>query len=474
MNETTQDTSLNHPDAVATIYAVATGRGGAIGIIRLSGPNAINATDAIFRPAAGLPLKERHGQTLTYGTVSDGNEIIDDVVVSLYRSPHSYTGEDCIELSCHNSPYILGRIMQLLSRQGCRLAEPGEYTRRAFQNGKMDLSQAEAVADLIAADSAAAHHLAISQMRGGYSKKLNTLRDSLIHIASLMELELDFSDHEELEFADRTELRNLVEKALQETTTLSHSFKTGNAIKQGIPVAIVGKTNVGKSTLLNALLGEERAIVSNIRGTTRDSIEDTMTLGGLLFRFIDTAGLRQTTDSIEQMGIERTHQIIRRADILLWMVAADEGTEAIRQTLKKIGELRPQGKIILIVNKADLLDAESKGAFLTALQDTTLSYILISARNGAGLDELKKLLLKQTKIDQTSEGIIVSNQRHYEALQNTNNTLRRVLDGLNANLPTDLVTEDLRDAIQHLGEITGAVSSEDILHNIFQHFCIGK
>lgn len=457
-----------------TIYATATGQGGAIGIIRVSGPKAIDATDAIFRPAAGRPLNRRQGHTLSYGTIADGGETIDDVVVSLYRAPHSYTGEDSTELSCHNSPYILQRVMQLLSRQGCRMARPGEYTQRAFLNGKMDLSQAEGVADLIAAGNAAAHHLAISQMRGQFSQRLRQLRDSLLHIATLMELELDFSDHEELQFADRTELRQLVEKTEHETGALADTFQTGNAIKHGLPVAIVGKTNVGKSTLLNALLGEERAIVSNIGGTTRDIIEDTITLGGLSFRFIDTAGMRTTTDRIEQMGIERTLRAIGHATILLWMTDATGGPQAVADTRRKIDELHPQGRIIIVVNKTDLIGPRQQEQLRQALAATRLPYAMTAARQGSGLDDLKTLLLHQTAPEQHTQGVIVSNQRHYEALQSARTSLRQVLDGLRQGLPTDLLCEDLRAAIRSLSEITGEVSSEAILHNIFKNFCIGK
>lgn len=459
-----------------TIYAVATGQGGAIGIIRLSGPHAIEATSLIFQPQGKRSLAMRSTATTAYGTIVDKQgEIIDDVVVSIYRAPHSYTGEDCIEISCHNSSYILQAVMRLLSCNGCRLAHPGEYTQRAFLNGKMDLSQAEGVADLIAAQSAAAHRLAIRQMKGNYSAALKTLRDKLLHIASLMELELDFSDHEDLQFADRATLQKLVDEVENKIKHLAASFRQGNAIKKGIPVAIAGPTNVGKSTLLNALLGEERAIVSNIQGTTRDVIEDTITIDGLLFRFIDTAGIRKTQNEVERIGIERTYQKISQADILLWMNEAPQLHKELATTIKKIRELHFDGQLLLIANKADLLRSEERQALETELKGQPYPSHIISAHTGEGIDSLCRQLVKMTNITPKSENdIIVTNQRHYEALTAALDSITRIQQGLATNLTTELIAQDLRECIYHLNDIIGEFTSSDILNNIFSHFCVGK
>ena len=378
-----------------TICAVATAQGGAIGIIRVSGPEAITVADRIFSPASqdGLPLSGRKPYTLTFGTIRDaGGEVVDEVLVSLFRAPHSYTGEDSVEISCHGSSYILQQVMQLLIRNGCRAAGPGEFTQRAFLNGKMDLSQAEAVADLIASSSAATHRLAMNQMKGGFSKELAALREKLLHLTSLMELELDFSDHEELEFADRSELKAIAAQIEQVIGGLVRSFSTGNAIKNGIPVAIIGETNAGKSTLLNALLNEERAIVSDIHGTTRDVIEDTMNIGGVTFRFIDTAGIRETSDTIESLGIERSFQKLEQADIVLWVI---DRSAPHPDFARLSGQILPRcaGKHLIVVwNKADLSGTDAAASLKEVLPQAEM--ISISAKRiaegsaSAGRDDI--------------------------------------------------------------------------------------
>ena len=459
-----------------TICAISTAQGGAIGVIRVSGPMAIEAASCIFVPISGKPLKERRNFSLTFGKIfSDGGEIIDEVLVSLFRAPHSYTGEDSVEFSCHGSSYILQRVLQLLIGQGCRLAEPGEYTQRAFLNGKMDLSQAEAVADVIASSSAATHRLAMNQMRGGFSQELSALRDKLLHLTSLMELELDFSDHEELEFADRSELSQIADEIEQVISRLAQSFSVGNAIKNGVPVAIIGETNAGKSTLLNALLNEEKAIVSDIHGTTRDVIEDTINLRGITFRFIDTAGIRQTTDVVESIGIERTFQKMNQADIVLWMIDAD--SEVDLENLKD--EILPhcEGKnLIILFNKSDKVSTERCEALSQAFADVDAPKLFLSAKQRNGLEELESLLVETAALPEISQNdVIVTNIRHYEALVRALESIHRVQDGLQMNLSGDFVSQDLRECLSHLAEIVGgAFDVEDVLGNIFKHFCIGK
>ena len=458
-----------------TICAISTAQGGAIGVIRVSGPEAIDAASRIFTPMHGKPLHERPHYTLTFGKIhaADG-EVIDEVLVSLFRAPHSYTGEDSVEISCHGSTYILQQVMSRLLENGCRLAQPGEYTQRAFLNGKMDLSQAEAVADLIASTSAATHRLAMNQMRGGFSKELSTLRDKLLHLTSLMELELDFSDHEELEFADRSELSQIASDIERTVSRLAHSFSVGNAIKNGVPVAIIGETNVGKSTLLNALLGEERAIVSDIHGTTRDVIEDTVNLRGITFRFIDTAGIRQTTDVVESIGIERTFQKMNQADIVLWMIDSD--SEVDMEALKD--EILPhcEGKnLILLFNKSDQVTPEQREALEQAFADIDAPKLFISAKSRTGLEELETLLVDTTALPEVSQSdVIVTNLRHYEALVRALDSIHRVQDGLQTGLSGDFISQDLRECIHHLSDIVGEVSTDSVLQNIFKHFCIGK
>ena len=474
-----------------TICAIATATGGAIGHIRVSGPDASALTDSIFTPVNGTaPLAERRPYTLTFGHIKDvDGEVIDEVLVSLFRSPHSYTGEDATEISCHGSAYILRRVMQLLIDHGCRTARPGEFTQRAFLNGKIDLSQAEAVADLIASTSRATHRLAMNQMRGGFSRELGRLRDKLLHLTSLMELELDFSDHEELEFADRSELQALAMQIESLIARLVDSFSTGNALKNGIPVAIVGETNAGKSTLLNALLNEERAIVSDIHGTTRDVIEDTMTLDGITFRFIDTAGIRDTHDTIESLGIERTFQKLGQASIVLWVVDCTQATLQISQLSDKLLPLCEDKKLIIVLNKVDVVAADSPlqtihttDTLLSELQSTHsitfpsgTKFIALSAKHKQGITNLQSLIVEAIQIpDLSPNDIIVTNARHYEALTQALASIHRVQDSLSTHLSGDFISQDLRECLFHLSDIIGEVTTNDVLTNIFKHFCIGK
>ena len=446
------------------ICALATPAGGAIGIIRLSGKNAIEITNQIFVSANGKPLAEAKPNTLHYGEVKDkeGNTI-DDVLVSVFKAPHSYTGENSTEISCHGSRYILQQVLQRLIEVGCRQAEPGEYTRRAFMNGKMDLSQAEAVADLIASTNKATHKMALSQLKGHFSSELARLREQLLKMTSLLELELDFSDHEELEFADRSDLHALAEQIESRITSLAKSFETGNAIKQGVPVAIVGKTNVGKSTLLNRLLHEEKAIVSDIHGTTRDVIEDTTIIDGITFRFIDTAGIRKTDDIVENIGIERTFQKMDEAKIVIWVTDEDLSKEDVDEITKKT----TNKKLILVRNKEDnLSDPDYKGK----------QPFPISAKLNLNIDLLEQALVKAADIPEITENdVIITSARHYEALLRANESLSRVLESMDMGMSGDIIAEDLKVVLEELGEITGGqISSQETLNNIFKHFCIGK
>lgn len=587
-----------------TICAIATAHGGAIGIIRVSGTDALACTDRIFTPTRkNISLSTQAGYTLSHGQIKDekGN-IVDEVLVAVYHGPHSYTGEDSTEIMCHDSTYILHTIIQLLLKQGCRMAAPGEFTQRAFLNGKMDLSQAEAVADVIASSSESAHRLAMSQMRGGFSRDLKELRDQLLNLTSLMELELDFSDHEELEFADRGELNELTEKIERKISRLTDSFHLGNAIKQGIPVAIIGETNAGKSTLLNALLNEEKAIVSNIHGTTRDVIEDTIQIKGISFRFIDTAGIRQTADTIENLGIERTFSAIEKAQIVILTYDLQQNEQQLLQFIQEIKKHLYGKKMILAGNKSDLssttpflpssiqqeLDsitnlendtlpttsAEDTDPSIPYLQtevplsttpsaipssissatpspissatpeaipeaisvsipsssesipsatpsipvtiptpsesipsttpapipvaiqttsesisstvskeqasNTTLNsshwhFLPISARNKHNIDQLEQLLIETAALPEiNTHDVIVTNARHYEALNLAHSSILRVQEGLSSQLPGDLISQDLRECIYHLSDIAGEVTTDQVLSHIFQHFCIGK
>lgn len=465
---------MEHND---TICAVATASGGAIGIIRVSGTEAIRITDKIFRPVDkhSTPLDKRDANTINFGFIRNGkDEIIDEVLVSIFRAPHSYTGEDSVEISCHGSSYVLQQVMSLLIENGCRSAGPGEYTQRAFLNGKMDLSQAEAVADLIKSTSAATHRMAMNQMRGGFSHELSTLRDKLLKLTSLMELELDFSDHEELEFADRDELKQIALQVKSKISGLASSFNLGNAIKNGIPVAIIGETNAGKSTLLNTLVGEDRAIVSDIHGTTRDVIEDTVNINGTVFRFIDTAGIRDTTDTIERLGIDLTFKKINQADIIIWMVDATDKSDRIKEISKKLYPLCKDKQLIVAYNKTDITNQP----VCTEIEKIPphAHQIRISAKFGTNIDKLKQMLLTFANVPEISQSdIIITNTRHYEALIRSLEAVNRVIDGINENIPSDLVAQDLRECLSHLAEITGGeITSEETLQNIFKHFCIGK
>ncbi|MBM6882950.1 tRNA uridine-5-carboxymethylaminomethyl(34) synthesis GTPase MnmE [Bacteroides caecigallinarum] len=470
-----------------TICAIATAQGGAIGTIRVSGKEAITITDKIFTPASGPTLSGRKPYTLTFGHINGENsEIVDEVLVSLFRGPHSYTGEDSTEISCHGSSYILQQVMQLLIKNGCRAAGPGEFTQRAFLNGKMDLSQAEAVADLIASTSAASHRMAMNQMRGGFSRELSQLREKLLHLTSLMELELDFSDHEELEFADRSELSQIASQVEGVINGLVQSFSVGNAIKNGIPVAIIGETNAGKSTLLNALLNEERAIVSDIHGTTRDVIEDTMNIKGILFRFIDTAGIRETSDTIESIGIERSFQKLDQASIVLWVIDSTEAETQINALKDKVIPRCEGKKLILVMNKCDMVNnaeqsdclKEPSGATILTSADSGMNYEMISiaAKQREGITELQKLLVKAAALPEvTQNDVVVSNVRHYEALSHALEAIHRVQEGMSIGLSGDLVSQDLRECLFHLAEIVGGeITNDEVLGNIFKNFCIGK
>lgn len=445
-----------------TICAIATASGGAIGIVRVSGPDAVATVSSILDRdiTSCRPSSLRYCRVLTAT-----GEVLDEVVASIYRAPHSYTGEDSVELSCHGSGYILQNVLQRLFHAGCRSAFPGEFTMRAFLHGKMDLSQAEAVADLIASQSEASHRLAMNQMRGIFSKHLSELRDQLLQLTSLLELELDFSDHEDVEFADRSQLCRLTDTIQHEMTRLVESFQIGNALKQGVPVAIVGDTNVGKSTLLNALLGDEKAIVSDIPGTTRDVVEDTMVVDGVLFRFIDTAGIRNATDTIEHLGIERTFQQMDRAQIVLWVI---DGSQLLNcETASQIIRAAQGKTLIRVINKSDLPCCDNHYD-----EGPTVH---ISAKHGDGLQRLQAMLLEEIAHNMPlAIDVVVTNQRHYEALCDALSSIRRVREGIDLHLSGDLVCEDLRQCLFHLSDIVGEVTTDDVLQNIFSHFCIGK
>ena len=459
-----------------TICAIATAQGGAIGSIRVSGPEAITITSRIFTPAkSGKLLSEQKPYTLTFGRIYNGEEMIDEVLVSLFRAPHSYTGEDSTEITCHGSSYILQQVMQLLIKNGCRMAQPGEYTQRAFLNGKMDLSQAEAVADLIASSSAATHRLALSQMRGGFSKELTTLREKLLNFTSMIELELDFSE-EDVEFADRSALRRLADEIEEVIARLANSFSVGNVIKNGVPVAIIGETNAGKSTLLNVLLNEDKAIVSDIHGTTRDVIEDTVNIGGITFRFIDTAGIRATSDEVENIGIERTFAKIGQASVVLLLTDLNRGVESFEEYYHQVkSRLTSDAKLIIVLNKTDQVEDLLTPQETIRLFTSGEEIIPISARTGANLDRLIQELTRTVNLNTlNTSDVIVSNVRHYEALRNARTAIERVNEGLESGLSGEFISQDIRECLHYLGEITGEITTDEVLGNIFKNFCIGK
>lgn len=481
-----------------TICAPATIPGtGAIAIIRVSGPNALSIGDKIIRLNKGT-ISESKGYSIRYGVISknsnngiksNNDEVLDEVLVSIFRNPHSYTGEDSLEISCHSSKYIVSEILRKLIQAGCQMAKPGEFTQRAFLNGKMDLAQAEAVADVISCTSEAAHRMAFKQLKGGFSEELAKMRAELLELVSLMELELDFSE-EEVEFADRTRLNNLLIKIIEHISRLMESFKLGNAIKNGVPVAIVGSTNTGKSTLLNALLGEERAIVSDIHGTTRDTIEESINLDGILFRFIDTAGLRESSDYVEKIGIERSYQKISQASVILALLDVSREESEIQEQMETIfsdivKKIDAQSqKLFVLLNKIDKLNKvdepeASESESIIATYSKSISNLInspviipLSAREGTGIEELKNALADSQKgLIESNDETLISNMRHYEALSNAKIALERVLCG---NAPTDLLAQDLREALYHLGSIVGEISTDEVLGNIFKNFCIGK
>ena len=460
-----------------TIAAISTAPGvGGIAVIRISGNQSIEIVSSIFKAnKKDVEIKTASAYQAIYGTIYECEEEIDKVVVSLFRAPHSFTGEDVVEISCHGSIYIQQRILSLLINKGCRLATAGEFTQRAFFNGKMDLSQAEAVADLINSQTKAAHSVALNQMKGTFSNKLSLLREKLLHLVSLLELELDFGDHEELEFADRKELIQISNELYNEIKKLTSSFSTGNAIKNGIPVSIIGNTNVGKSTLLNHLIGEEKAIVSDIPGTTRDIIEDVVNINGISFRFIDTAGIRSTSDTIEKIGIERSYNAINHSQIVIWVIDGSnyeiEKINDIKQYLLESGKI-----IITVINKIDIATQQQLDTIKLQLSDTLNNILLISAKKEQYIEELTNLLYEKAGISEDiNNDIIVNNVRHYEALQHSLESIERIIGGLNNNIPSDFIAQDARETIHYLSEITGGeITTPEVLSNIFSKFCIGK
>ena len=454
--------------ADTTICAISTPAGtGGIAVIRVSGQEAIPIVDRIFTKPNHRPLAQQPAGTMHYGNIFDGHQLLDQVVVSIFRAPHSFTGQDIVEISCHGSQYIQQELLRLLIANGCTMALPGEFTQRAFLNGKMDLSQAEAVADIIASQNQWSHRIAVNQMRGGISTQLQQLRQQLLHFTSLLELELDFADHEELEFADRTELQQLITDIQQKIQQLISSFSQGNAIKNGVSIAIIGPTNAGKSTLLNLLVGEERAIVSDIHGTTRDIIEDTVNNNGILYRFIDTAGIRRTTDKIEHLGIQRSYQAAQKAQIILIVI---DGTQPIE--LDELLQHTANKQYIIIVNKSDKITTRQKQIITNQL--TNLPFLLISAKQGEGKTQLLDKISQLINIRPIGDTPIISNMRHYEALVKAQSALDKVREGLNRQLSGELISLDLHDCLDALAEITGEISTQDVLSSIFSKFCIGK
>ena len=461
-----------------TIVALASPSGaGAIAVIRVSGSDALTIAEQVFQSVSGKYISQQKTHTIHLGHIVEEGKIFDQVLVSLFKNPHSYTGEDVVEISCHGSTYIQQQIIQLLLRKGCRMAQAGEFTLRAFLNGKLDLSQAEAVADLISSDNAASHQIAMQQMRGGFSNEIARLREELLNFASLIELELDFAE-EDVAFADRKQFNELLTRIEFVLKRLIDSFAVGNVIKNGIPVAIVGEPNVGKSTLLNALLNEERAIVSEIAGTTRDTIEDELVIGGIGFRFIDTAGIRETKDVVESIGIKKTFEKIEQAQVVLYLVDSQKSkVESLLPQIEEIKQVHPEKPIIIIFNKVDLLSDIEISEITNVLStfDFRLSTIFISARNKEGIDDLKTRLMSfvNTGALRNNE-TIVTNTRHYDSLLKALEEIQKVTFGLQTNLSSDLMAIDIRQALYYFGEITGEVTNDELLGNIFANFCIGK
>lgn len=462
-----------------TIIALATAQGiGAIAVLRISGPQAIKLVSRNFRMASGQRFKEQLSHTVHLGYLTDEQRILDQVLVTLFKGPHSYTGEDVVEISCHGSRYIQREILQFFIMSGCSMAQPGEFTLRAFLNGKLDLSQAEAVADLISSESEASHKVAMQQMRGGISNEIKLLRNQLLHFASLIELELDFAE-EDVEFADRKSFNELISKIRDVLQKLIGSFALGNVLKNGIPTAIVGEPNVGKSTLLNALLKEDRAIVSEIAGTTRDSIEDEMIIGGVSFRFIDTAGLRSTEDVVESIGIKRTYEKISKASLVILLVQATDylyKKSLVHSRFSELAKDYPDKSLMLVLNKSDELDAHQIRDIYNALaREKEVNSVVISAKTGEGIDELQHKLLEFIDKGMLQDNqTVVTNSRHYEVFQKALQDIDQVRDGLDRGLSGDLLAIDIRQALHHLGEITGEITTDDLLGNIFANFCIGK
>jgi tRNA modification GTPase len=461
-----------------TICAPATALGGAIAIIRISGPQSLNICEKICYPLdKSIKLIDQKGFTVVLGEIRSGDVVIDEVLLTVFRAPHSYTGENSVEISCHASPYIIRKVLELLINNGAIAAKPGEFTQRAFFNGKIDLSQAEAVADIIASKTSASHRIAMNQMRGGFSSEISSLRFELLNFASLIELELDFGE-EDVEFADRKELKAIITKVKELADKLASSFMFGNTLKNGIPVAIIGKPNSGKSTLLNALLMEERAIVSEIPGTTRDTIEDTIVIDGIEYRFIDTAGLRDTSDIIEVMGIRKTHEKINQASVILMIDEISDTAESINKRAQSIREMiRESGKrFIILINKTDMASEDQQVELeRTICLEEKDTLLFISAKEKSGLDNLRLQLSDITvKEKLSSDDVIITNIRHYEALLRVSESLGRVMSGLEDQIPEDLIAIDIRQAIHYLGEITGEITTDEILGNIFRNFCIGK
>ncbi len=460
-----------------TIVAISTAPGvGGIAVIRVSGPKATQLVDGIFKARKkGQSLSELEANKVLYGSILDEHDdTVDDVLVTVFRAPHSFTGEDTVEIACHGSVYIQQQIVKILIEHGCILAQPGEFSQRAFLNGKVDLSQAEAIADLIAASSAASHRIALNQMRGNFSGELSVLREKLLNFVSLIELELDFNE-EDVEFADRNLLKELAQNITETISKLTSSFNLGNALKNGIPVALVGETNVGKSTLLNLLLNEEKAIVSDIHGTTRDVIEDSVNIDGVMFRFIDTAGIRKTKDQIESLGIERTYQKIEQASIILWLIDCTQVSEHIEWLTERIAKRAAGKKIILVFNKIDRINGEESQVLDELFKTFEAERIYISAKNRINTEELQKALVKAAAVPELHAGdVVVSNLRHYEALKKALAAIERVNTGLEQGISHDFLSQDIRECMHFLGEITGQISTDEILGNIFSKFCIGK